>query len=61
MAALVERHVLAGAIGGIVGCMAVVRGHCVPEGSYCTCEADGFSIQHDIDDSAETGRLTKAW
>jgi len=39
MAALWERHVLAGAVGGVVGCVPVFRGHGMPEGLPCRSES----------------------
>lgn len=40
MATLGERNVAAGAIGRVVGGVAVVRGHCVPEGLPSVCDAE---------------------
>ena len=36
MTALIERHMLARAVGRIMGCMAVTRNHCMPEGAEDT-------------------------
>ena len=40
MATLVEWHVLTSAIGGIVGGMAVIRRHSMPEGAYRAQETE---------------------
>lgn len=36
-----RRNVPAGSIGGVVGCMPVVGGHCMPEGAQCRTETGG--------------------
>lgn len=41
MAALIERHVLSGAIRGIVGGMAVVGGHGMPKRAPCLSDPIG--------------------
>ena len=56
MTALVERHVLAGSIGGVVRGMAVVRGQCVPEGLDCDEEVV-VALSSAVDDLVDDGLL----
>lgn len=50
MASLAEGNVLTGSVGGVVGSMSVIGGHCMPEGSPCLADAvdDSSVFQHHI-------------
>ena len=45
MTALVERHVLTGAVGRVVRGMTVTRGHRMPEGTPCRPEAEIVAVR----------------
>ena len=67
MAALVERHVLTGAVGRVVRGMTVTRGHRMPEGTPCRPEAEMEAVSmHAIvmaisRDSCKRGRDLKTY